>query len=275
MTETTPEPGTSSGPGASIAIATVPNLRDLGGWATPTGRVRRGVVFRSAQFSDLVGADAESFAELGLRTVFDLRTEDERRQQPNVVPDGIEYVVVDIMQDATGAAPAQLLELARDPAAAEHVLGGGKAEELFAGAYRQIVSLPSALAGYRTLYRTLLDEARVPAEFHCTTGKDRTGWGAAALLLLLGVSYEDVLADYLLTNVQLRAAVQPMYDAFAAAGGDPALLEPVLGVEKQYLDTAIDEMTTRFGSIEGYFETGLGFTPDEIAGLRTLLTEPA
>jgi len=269
MTETTPEPGTS------IPIATVPNLRDVGGWPTPTGRVRRGLIYRSAQFSDLVGSDAEAFSALGVRTVFDLRTAAEREQQPNLVPVGTDYVVVDIMQDATGAAPAQVLELARDPEAAEKVLGGGRAEELFAGAYRQIVSLPSALAGYRTMFTAFLDPARVPAEFHCTTGKDRTGWGTAALLLLLGVSYDDVVTDYLLTNVQLRAAVQPMYDAFAAAGGDPALLEPVLGVEKRYLDTAIDEMTTRFGTIEGYFESGLGMGPDEIARLRELLIEPA
>jgi protein-tyrosine phosphatase len=70
-------------PGSGIPLATVPNLRNLGGWPTPnaadpSGTVRRGLVFRSAQFSDLTGADAAAFADLGITAVFDLRTEAER-----------------------------------------------------------------------------------------------------------------------------------------------------------------------------------------------------
>jgi len=52
--------------------------------------------------------------------------------------------------------------------------------------------------------------------FHCTAGKDRTGWAAASTLLLLGVSTGDVFADYLLTNDQLRPALQPLLDQFRA-----------------------------------------------------------
>jgi protein-tyrosine phosphatase len=262
-------------PGANIAIESVPNLRDLGGWPTPGGTVRRGLLFRSAQFSDVTGPDADLFARLSVRSVFDMRTAEERAQQPNIVPESVRYVVVDILRDATGAAPAQLLALLHDPAAAESMLGGGKAIVLFKGAYRQLISLPSALSGYRAFFSDLLDPLSVPAVFHCTTGKDRTGWGAAALLLLLGVSYDDVLDDYLLTNVQLLSSTQPLFDAFAAAGGNPELLRPVLGVQKEYLEVAIDEMTSRFGSIESYFRDGLEIGDDDIVRLREVFTEPA
>ena len=71
------------------------------------------------------------------------------------------------------------------------------------------------------------------AALHCTTGKDRTGWAAAALLMLLGVSYDDVLTDYLLTNQQLLPSMQPLLDRFAAEGGDPELLLPVFGVTRR------------------------------------------
>jgi len=135
------------------------------------------------------------------------------------------------------------------------------------------VRLPSAREGYREMFTDLADPAFLPASFHCTTGKDRTGWGAAALLLLLGVSEDDVMTDYLLTNDQLLPALKPVLDAFEAAGGDPDLLIPVLGVRREYLETALDEMRTTYGDIETYFIEGLGIDAETIARLRSRLVE--
>jgi protein-tyrosine phosphatase len=109
----------------------------------------------------------------------------------------------------------------------------------------------------------------MPALLHCTTGKDRTGWAVAALLLLLGVTEDDVYADYLLTNKQLLPAMRPIVDRFVAAGGDADLLAPLLGVQAEYLDIAVDEMRQRFGSIEEYFINGLNLDQATIERLRT------
>jgi protein-tyrosine phosphatase len=260
---------TTRQPGQNIDIATVPNLRDLGGWPARGGRVRQGLLYRSAEFSGLQGDDAAAFAKLGIRSVYDLRTADERAAQPNVVPGGVEYIIVDVLQDATGAAPAQVVNALTDPALAERILGGGKAVAMFEDGYRQIVGLPSALTGYRQFFTDISQPEHRPAVFHCTTGKDRTGWAAASLLLLLGVAHDDVYADYLLTNQQLVPKLQPMVDQFTANGGDPALLAPVIGVQTSYLDAAVDEMQKRFGSIHGYFADGLGLDPGTIELLRS------
>ncbi len=231
--------------------------------------MRSGLLLRSAEFANLQGADADAFAKLGIRSVYDLRTGEERSAQPNVVPAGVEYIIVDVLSDATGAAPAQVVKALSDPALAERILGGGKAVSMFEDGYRQIVGLPSALTGYRQFFTDISEPEHRPAVFHCTTGKDRTGWAAASLLLLLGVSREDVYADYLLTNEQLVPKLQPMVDNFAAHGGDPDLLAPVIGVQTSYLDAAIDEMETRFSSIEGYFSDGLGLDAATIEQLRS------
>ncbi len=265
----------SQQPGQGIAIAAVPNLRDLGGWPAPGGRVRSGVVFRSAEFSGLQGDDAAAFGELGIRSVFDLRTEQERTDSPNVVPVATEYVVVDVLSDATSAAPAQVAAALSDPEGAERVLGGGRAVAMFEDGYRQIVGLPSALAAYGQFFTSISRPEHRPAVFHCTTGKDRTGWAAAALLLLLGVARDDVYADYLLTNEQLVPSLRPQVDAFAAAGGDPELLAPVIGVQTSYLDVALEEMHKRFGSIEGYFAGGLGLDEATIDQLRSSYIQDA
>ena len=153
------------------------------------------------------------------------------------------------------------------------MLSGGKAEAMFEHGYRQLVGLDSARAGYNRFFSEIAEEPNRPALYHCTTGKDRTGWASAALLMLLGVSEDDVLREYLLTNQQLVPALQPILDQFAANGGDPGILLPVIGVEQGYLAAALDEMHTRYGTIEGYFTDGLGLGPDAQAALRDALTE--
>jgi protein-tyrosine phosphatase len=134
--------------------------------------------------------------------------------------------------------------------------------------FRDAAGLGSALRAYRRLFSDLAQERNRPALFQCTTGKDRTGWAAAAMLMLMGVSDEDVMAEYLLTNDQPLPALRPVFDSFASAGGDPELLLRVLGVEPGHLEAGLDEMRTRYGTIAGHFSDGLGLDPDVQAALR-------
>jgi protein-tyrosine phosphatase len=258
----------TAAPGQVIPIVGVPNLRDLGGWETPDGRVRPGQVYRSAEFSGLTGDAATGFGDLGVRTVYDFRTTAERAAQPNAVPPGTEYVVLDVLADRAEAGPAQMLEVLTDPRAAEDLLGGGKAVAMFEQSYREFIDLPSARTAYHQFFSALATKEHRPALFHCTTGKDRTGWGAASLLMLLGVDDDDVLRDYMLTNDALLPALRPMVDQFASVGGDPGLLQPVIGVRPEYLDAARDEMERTYSSIERYFTEGLGLSTETIDTLR-------
>jgi len=261
-------------PGRRIDIPSVPNLRDIGGYATADGgRVRLGQLYRSTELDRLQGDDLEAFAAIGIRTVFDLRTAAERQAEPDVVPSGTDQVVCDVLEDSSSAAPAQLLKVLSDPSLAEQLLGHGNAIKLFEKGYREIVHLPSALSSCHRFFTRIVSDAHRPALFHCTTGKDRTGWAAAATLMLLGVSEHDVFFDYELTNRDLLPALKPMFEHFRAAGGDPHLLEPVLGVDPEYLRTAIVEMNRMFGSIEGYFENGLEIDRETQQALRARLIE--
>lgn len=261
-------------PGTQIPVSGLPNLRDLGNWHASGGRcVRAGLMFRSTTLDRVDAQGLQTLRELGLRTVVDFRTTRERQAAPDRLPHGAELVVCDVLGDTPNSAPAQLPKVMADPQGADHILGGGKAAALFERGYRDIVRAPSALAAYRQFFALLAAQWRRPLLFHCTTGKDRTGWAAAITLTLLGVSRDDVMRDYLLTNEQLLPALQPVIDRFAAAGGDPALLMPVLGVRTHYLDAAFDEAQRRFGSIDAYLSTGLGIDDATRQGLRDELTE--
>ena len=260
-------------PGDQIRVSSLGNLRDLGGWPTrSSGTVKRGLLYRSAGLDFLTPQDMQVLTDLGIRSVFDLRTEAECEARPDQLSPSITYVNLDVFADSSAAAVVHWFDLLNDPALAEEALGGGKAEERISEAYRDMMQLPSADGAYRQLFLAFAEPDRLPGLLHCTTGKDRTGWAAASLLLLLGVSEEDVFREYLLTNDQLLPQLQPIFDQFAEVGGDPELLVPILGVRREYLQMAIDEMTGRYGTIEGYFTEGLGLGPDTQDVLRTTLT---
>jgi protein-tyrosine phosphatase len=274
----TGEPATTATvatPGQNLGIASVPNLRDLGGYTTSDGAaVAGGLVYRSNQLSGISPGDMAKLAALELRTAFDLRTAEEREARPEELPPDVGYVVLDVLADSPQAGPAQLERLMQNPEEANAALGGEKVEEGFRQSYREFVSLPSARSEFSKLFLALGDDEQLPALFHCTTGKDRTGWAAAALLSLLGVPRDIVIEDYLRSNDYILPAYQEAIDAFVAAGGDPSIPPAILGVKEEYLDAAFDEMETTYGTIERYFSEGLGIDAAHQEALRDLYVTP-
>lgn len=260
--------------GRGIAIPGLPNFRDVGGHSTRDGgRVRTGLLFRSTDLSRLDDAGATALEGLGIRAVFDLRTAAERGASPDRLPSGAEHVVVDVLRDSAGLTPADMERVFATPEAATRALGGGRAERFFVDAYREFVELPSARAAYGRLFRELADAGRRPAVVHCTTGKDRTGWAAAALLLFLGVPEDVVTEEYLRSGPVMATLFAPHLAAFAARGGDPDLLRPLVGVEPAYLGAALAAVRVSWGTVEGYVAEGLGVDAAARGALRAAFVE--
>jgi protein-tyrosine phosphatase len=258
-------------PGQSLGIESLPNLRDLGGYKTSDGATVAGkLVYRSSQLTDISEGDMKKLDNLNLKTDLDLRTAQERNPNPDQLPPGVNSIWLNVLADADQAGLAQLNSLMNDPKAANAALGGGKAEAVLKAMYRQFITLPSANKSYSQLFLTLADQKQLPALFHCTGGKDRTGWAAAAFLTLLGVPKETVMQDYLRTNDYVLPAVQKANAAFVQAGGDPSIPSAIQGAKKEYLQAAFDEMTTKYGTIEQYFSKGLGIDASQQKALRDL-----
>ena len=254
--------------GIALGIPPVPNLRDVGGYKTRDGAiVTRGLAYRSDTFNPMTAEDIRKLGRLDLKNDYDLRTTAEAKARPDEMPSGVRYHLLNVLADAKSAAPAELEALLHEPKKANVVLGGGKIEALFMEGYREFVSLPSAKQSYRTLFLSLMDREKAPGVFHCTTGKDRTGWAAAALLTLLGVPKETVMADYMRTNEYTLPQFQKAIDGFVAAGGDRAIAVAIFGVKSEYLEASFDEMKKQYGTIENYFSEGLGI---DAAGQKTL-----
>ena len=245
----------------------VTNLRDVGGRPTADGgRVATGVAYRSAELTAPSVATDAALADLGLRTVVDLRTAAERAARPDHVPAGATLVELDVLADLPEGAAAQLPAL----------LTGGDADAL-AGldlatqmlvVYRRLVVGDAARRAYAAFVRVVIDPERRPVLFHCTAGKDRTGWTATILLLAAGVDEADVREEFLAVNPAVRETFAPLLQQFGDAGGDPDLLRPLLEVRAEYLQAALDTMRERFGSFEGYLADGLGLSAIEIETLH-------
>lgn len=248
----------------------VTNLRDLGGRRTADGgTVARGVAFRSAELTaDDVATDA-ALAGLAVRTVVDLRTATERSKRPDRVPAGAELVELDVLADLPEGAAAQLPRLLAagqiDAFASFDLIGEMRS------VYRHLVLDGSARAAYGAFVRTVLDAERSPVLFHCTAGKDRTGWAATILLLGAGVDEAGATDEFLAVNPAVRQTFAPLLDQFADAGGDPDLLRPALEVRVEYLEAALAAVEEGFGSFDGYLGDGLGLGAVEVEALRRTL----
>lgn len=255
--------------GHSLGIRTVPNLRDLGGYKTTDGLIiKNGLLYRANQLSNISEGDMAKIAHMRLKNSFDLRTKPERDKRPEELPEGVNYVILDALADADQAGPAMLEELMADPLKANEELGNGVVEEAFRESYRQFVTLPSAQKAFSEFFKTISNEEQLPALFHCTTGKDRTGWAAASFLSLMGVSKDVIYADYLRSNDYILPAYKKHIDAFVEAGGDPNIPLAILGVKKVYLDAAFEEMEEQYGTIENYFTEALNINAEQQLKLK-------
>ena len=123
------------------------------------------------------------------------------------------------------------------------------------------------------MFLMLGDENELPALFHCTTGKDRTGWAAAALLTLLGVPEETIMEDYMRSNDYVIPMYQEAIDKFVEGGGEKDIPMTLLGVKEKFLEAAYDEMETKYGTIENYFSEALGIDAAQQKALRDLFLE--
>lgn len=255
-----------------IQVKKIHNLRDVGGLELGNDkRIREGLIYRSAQLGERNDATLGQLESLDLDLILDLRSEHEANLLSDFVPEGVDHLQLDVLADSTERIAAQLEDLFTDPLGASALLASGVVQEHYVGTYRNLVSLESARRSYSTLFASIASKQRVL--FHCTAGKDRTGWAAAALQLLLGAPTDSVMDHYLQSNTETLELFGGILSAFTEAGGDPEALKPVFLVEPIYLESAIDEVESTFGGIEGYFREGLGLDDVALSSLTERLTE--
>lgn len=244
----------------TIQLHGATNFRDLGGYAGHQGwRVRRYRLLRSDHLANLGERDLSLLAErLGHRLrVLDLRGVAEREAAACVIPSA---TVHSLPIEPT------IVQKLRDLMDAGHRVTAADTVALMQETYRGFVR--SNTPRFAALFAHVLEDHEAPVVFHCTAGKDRTGFAAALILRSLGVSDADVMRDYLLTNERLAMPDPSRY------GLTPEVSAVLWRVRPEFLRAALDAIQADYGDVEGYLREGLGLGDDERERLRQLYLEP-
>jgi protein-tyrosine phosphatase len=259
----------------SLGLVGAPNARDLGGMSVADGRtVKSGLVFRAPALGRLTDADVAALGRLGLTDLLDLRHGSEIEiEPPDRLPAGPQVAHIPIFDPAhpvfiyvsavlTGRDPDRY-----GPLEAEGSPGAMRA------IYRWFVTAPAARAAFATALRRIA-AASGPLLYHCSAGKDRTGWLSALLLGALGADRATVTEDYLLTNEIAAERMEKLVGALTDRKGvPPELMRPLLHAAPEYLEAAFAQVEADYGTLDRFLDEGLGLAEDELAALRARLLE--
>ena len=233
-----------------MRFATSSNFRRVG---APRGeRTPLRHLYRSDHLGALDEADAAQIRALGITRVLDFRGIEERTAAACRLPD--------VTVHSLPIEPTIVQKLAELLAAGQR-LGAADVTAHMQETYRGFVRHNTPR--FAEFFAHLLRSAE-PTVFHCTAGKDRTGFAAALLLKAVGVSDEEVMRDYLLTNERLQLPEG------SRMGLTREAMEVLWRVQPEFLQAALDEVQVCYGSLEGYFREGLALREAEREHLRAL-----
>lgn len=238
-----------------IPLQGIENFRDFGDYAAGQGRLKKGVLYRAAHQAQATDEDLAWLAELNLATVVDLRRPNERERDPSRRWDGFAAQVIDNDLGVTGEDPWHTFLRGSD-------LTVESIQAYMVEYYRRAPFKERHLDLF-TRYFQALAQGAGPVLIHCAAGKDRTGILAALTHHIAGVSDDDVIDDYLLTNDPARFERRgPKFIAVIAeaTGRAPteAAVRAAMGVEADYLAAAFEVMKAQHGSLDGYLEQAVG-----------------
>ena len=250
------------------------NFRDLGGYETRDGRrVRWRSLFRSGVMSRLTATDQSCLHSFGIRALCDLRTRREREREI------VRWAGENVMRLEWDYEPRHLS--VRSAASAP----GFSAESAYSAMVEFYRALPTRFAPQHRELFAQLAAGTLPLVFGCSAGKDRTGMAAALILASLGVSAEDVLFDFTLTDriANLERLLLAKPHGSLGLGEEqsylralsPEVRAPLLRAAPEYLEAAFEQVRRDHGSLESYLRDQLHVTDESLSQMRAHLLEDA
>ncbi|SER04034.1 tyrosine-protein phosphatase [Actinokineospora terrae] len=222
------------------------NVRDLGG----LGQARLGAVVRMEAPTTLSESGWASAWAYGVRTVVDLRSPEEYKQEPDLRPAGMTTVRTPL-----------------DPLGTPFYDHWLKVDYLASPLYYspQLAEHPEPVIA---AVRAIATAAPGCVVFHCAGGKDRTGLLALILLTLASATPADIVADYLLTYARMKTRPQDF-------GDRPQLdvITELLATHDTTIEASLTATITALTMPDFLLDNGL--TEAELTALRTRLTGTA
>jgi protein-tyrosine phosphatase len=247
-----------------LSLEGTPNFRDLGGYETEDGRrLKWGKLYRSSKLSSLSDVDINYVKRLGVTLICDFRQVIEQELEPTWIGEHTPQLLSSL--PVTPGSSINFLENLHNG-----IIAVEDSTRFMQELNRDLVS--NQVPQYAEMFQLLLagDQQLL---IHCASGKDRTGFGAALILDVLGVSEEAIVEDYLLTNkyLPIDQEVERLSREVTDHSGAPVpddILRPMLEVRPEYIRACFEEIRKRYQSKEHFFETALSLDEKKIEQLR-------
>lgn len=253
--------------GQFIQLEGTVNTRDLGGFEGFEGRkVKPGRLIRSEQFSRITPEDAEILSRLtSPAMILDFRSPQEAHFEKDILFEGADYLHLPILRsrgELTDAYERENISFGQRMAMAIQAMDCDVLTSTVS-MYDTMMRDPFTVSQYRKFFDILLNHEEGATIWHCSAGKDRTGIGAALVLLALGVDPEAVRADYLASNDFLAERTEGYVEQAGKDGVDVVICEELrkwCGVFPEYYDTAMASVNKNWGSVDDFLRKAMGLT---------------
>lgn len=254
-----------------IGITSGRNFRELGGYQSLTGKtIKYHKLLRTGHLADLSINDQKFLVDYGVKYDLDFRSQQEVKTQPDRVPAGVNYIFdpvfsSDLTNSSRSLDDLEVIAKTEPEFGFNHMLY----------AYEDMIESVSARKAYRQFFDLALknDQAGQGLLFHCTAGKDRTGFAALLILTALGVPLQVIRKDYLLTNITTKDFVDGLITQEKAKGKRPGVIRSIRDIQSvhpEYFDHAIKVLNDRYGSVNNYLRDVMKLSAGDIIDLRRI-----
>lgn len=247
------------------------NTRDLGGMKTKDGReIKKGMLIRSGQLSAASENDKKRLEDM-LGLILDFRTTKETEEKPDPQLEGVKYIHHSIFRESS-------VGISRDKESdksAFEQMAKDKGQQIttlerMRQTYKKFVAEPYINEKYIFFLDQVLNNENKAVLWHCTAGKDRAGFGAILMEYILGVSMEDMKADYLATNEFIKPEVEEILTVVLKDKTEEEKKDmiPFLSADPAYFDAIFETADEMYGSFDAFLEKALGVDEAKIKAFR-------
>ncbi|MDH6356864.1 tyrosine-protein phosphatase [Parabacteroides sp. PF5-9] len=243
-----------------IEMERVQNLRDLGGYADKRQKnIRWGKIYRSGDLTTLTQWDEMRLTQLGIKTIIDLRDDDEvalygptKYTEANViripiVGNNLEQIIPRIYEERMRKRDALIYM-----------------QDLY------LRYIHTNITAFRQIFELFEDQSNYPILFSCQLGKDQSGIVAALLLAALGVTEESIIRDYVASNDYIDVSLLP-YSIQDMSTETQETVTILLSSTESLMNFTIQSINREYGSLDHYLTEELQLTDKKREALKEIL----
>lgn len=244
-------------------MQTLFNLRDMGNLNCADNlKIKPKKLYRSGVIRPKNKTEKADIEALQLDVVVDFRTPEEIKEKKDWLCAKTQWIEAPVfaMEQFPYLTVTKEMTWATARLKKEEVSGLLKMKE---ESYRFI---PFAHPAYDLLFEQM-DQGKTIL-FHCTQGKDRTGWAAAMIESAFGRSYQKILEEYLKSNDCRKGINQMINWGLHLLHASFELIEAINYLEEvhpEMLRMAWETVLQRYGSMEHYLQEEYHITPQRLA----------